>query len=144
MSIQAEFIDVHCKADFLDKFIVRGSIVSALKRALPHIRGTVLDVGCGRMPYREMILSPPSGATKYLGLDLARAAYAAQPDLAWDGEHIPLSDNAVECTLATEVFEHCPGPERVMHEIKRVLKPGGMLFFTVPFLWPLHEVPYDE
>ena len=31
-----------------------------------------------------------------------------------------------------------------MQEIHRVLKPGGLLFFTVPFLWPLHEVPFDQ
>jgi len=31
-----------------------------------------------------------------------------------------------------------------MKEIWRVLKPGGILFFTVPFLWNLHEIPYDE
>jgi hypothetical protein len=31
-----------------------------------------------------------------------------------------------------------------MNEIYRVLKCNGVLFFTVPFLWPLHEVPYDN
>ena len=31
-----------------------------------------------------------------------------------------------------------------MRESLRVLKPGGLLFFTVPFLWPLHDVPHDE
>jgi SAM-dependent methyltransferase len=144
MSFQDEFVDARCTVRFLDKFIVRSSIVRALKWILPSINGTVLDVGCGRMPYRELLLSSPSCATRYIGLDLARADYDAQPDLVWDGDHIPLSDNAVECVLATEVFEHCPGPERVMCEIGRILKPGGMLFFTVPFLWPLHEVPYDE
>jgi SAM-dependent methyltransferase len=46
--------------------------------------------------------------------------------------------------MATEVLEHCPDPNRVINEMKRVLKPGGLLFFTVPFLWNLHEVPHDE
>jgi SAM-dependent methyltransferase len=144
MSLQDEFIDVRCTAGYMDKFIVRSGIVRHVKAALPRITGTVLDVGCGRMPYRDLLLSPPSRATKYIGLDLARADYAVRPDLVWDGCHIPLPENAVECALATEVFEHCAEPERLMREIRRVLTPGGLLIFSTPFLWPLHEVPYDE
>jgi len=29
-------------------------------------------------------------------------------------------------------------------KLVRVLKPGGLLFLTLPFLWPLHSVPNDE
>jgi SAM-dependent methyltransferase len=46
--------------------------------------------------------------------------------------------------MATEVLEHCPEPNITLMEINRVLKPGGVFFFTVPFLWNLHEVPHDE
>jgi SAM-dependent methyltransferase len=46
--------------------------------------------------------------------------------------------------MATEVLEHCPQPEAVLREIFRVLRPGGLLFLTVPFLWPLHDNPHDE
>ncbi|RYE28070.1 MAG: class I SAM-dependent methyltransferase, partial [Sphingobacteriales bacterium] len=51
--------------------------------------------------------------------------------------------NTVDCVMATEVLEHCFEPQQILGEIFRVLKPGGKFFFTVPFLWPLHEVPYD-
>src|SRR4030095_2490094 len=97
----------------------------------------------GYMPYRPLVLQPPSRATRYLGLDLKENAYQ-KPDLEWDGTTIPLADQSVESALATEVCDHCPEPEKVMREAYRVLKPGGLLFFTVPFLWPLHCVPYDE
>jgi SAM-dependent methyltransferase len=50
----------------------------------------------------------------------------------------------VDSALLTEVLEHCPDPEIVLREVCRVLRPGGFLFLTVPFIWPIHDVPNDE
>jgi len=41
------------------------------------------------------------------------------------------------------VLEHLRAPETVLAELSRVLVPGGRLCLTVPFVWPLHEEPYD-
>lgn len=57
---------------------------------------------------------------------------------------MPFEDNSFDSMMATEVLEHCPDPLLIVQEMKRVLKPGGVLFFTVPFLWNLHEVPHDH
>jgi SAM-dependent methyltransferase len=109
----------------------------------PHLRGTVLDVGCGHQPYRSVLTGPTSGATGYLGIDLAPTIYAA-PDVVWDGRRAPLADASIDSAVATEVLEHVPDPAGLLGEVRRVLRPGATLFLTVPFLWPLHDVPYDE
>ena len=57
---------------------------------------------------------------------------------------MPFKDQQFDCAIGTEVLEHCPEPEVVLKETNRVLKPGGVFFFTVPFLWNLHEVPNDQ
>jgi len=76
-------------------------------------------------------------------MDLPDNLYQA-PELEWNGQRIPLHDASVDSALLTEVLEHCPDPEGVLREIARVLKPGGFVFLTVPFIWPIHTVPYDE
>jgi SAM-dependent methyltransferase len=127
----------------LDTFAVRRSVVESLQKALPNFHGTVLDVGCGYMPYKQLVMSPPSRATSYIGMDLATNLYQ-EPELKWDGVNIPLEDKSVNTAFATEVLEHCEEPARTLSEIRRVLAPGGFFFLTVPFLWPLHDIPYDH
>lgn len=139
-----EFLNPLCTPSTLDTFLVRRSILEALQRRLSNLNGLVLDIGCGYMPYKPLVLAPPSRATKYLGLDIKGEGYLIKPDLFWDGTRMPLQDNSVDCAIATEVFEHCQTPVILMRESLRVLKPGGLLFFTVPFLWPLHDVPHDH
>jgi SAM-dependent methyltransferase len=89
-----------------------------------------------------LILDRPSRVERYIGMDLPGPDSRA--DLAWDGNVIPLPDASVDCALLTEVLEHCPEPQRVLTEVHRVLKPEGFLFITVPFIWPIHDVPHDE
>ena len=137
-----EFLHPKCNLVHLDRYIDRKSILSAITAVLPQLHGTVLDIGCGRMPYSSLILSPATRVQQYIGMDLGIERYGS-PDVVWDGLRMPFGDGSVDCAVATEVFEHTPEPELVIREACRVLKPGGLIFFTVPFVWPLHNAPHD-
>ncbi|WP_299550023.1 class I SAM-dependent methyltransferase [Seonamhaeicola sp.] len=141
-----DFIDIQLTYRNLDRYYIRTSIFEALKRHIPFFKGALLDIGCGKMPYKAYILKN-SEITDYVGLDIETALiYDAKvkPDVTWDGKTMPFKDESFDCAFGTEVLEHCPDPEIVLKEVNRILKPGGMFFFTVPFLWNLHEVPNDE
>lgn len=141
-----EFTDLKLKPEFLDKFYIRKSILEALSSSLHLFSGKLLDTGCGSMPYKQYILLN-SAVNSYTGLDIESALeydVLVKPDVTWNGISMPFEDNSFETVIATEVLEHCPDPELVMGEMNRVLKKGGIFFFTVPFIWNLHETPYDE
>jgi SAM-dependent methyltransferase len=130
-------------AESLDRWLIRSRILEAVRAELPRMRGTLLDVGCGRQPYRPLVTRPPSRVTRYVGIDVPSDRYHTR-DVSWDGLSIPLASASVDQVLATELLEHCPYPQRVLDEVARVVRPGGRVLLTVPFLWPLHETPFDE
>jgi len=52
---------------------------------------------------------------------------------------LPFPDDSFDGVVLTEVLEHCVDPQAAIREVFRVLKPGGLLLVTSPFLWPDHR-----
>jgi SAM-dependent methyltransferase len=103
--------------------------------ALPE-SGVVLDVGCGsgqtigwftaaRPNWRAVGLDVSSEgllASRALGITAVMRASALE---------LPVRDGAVDLVITLDVLQHLPldgGDRRALHEINRVLKPGGYLF----------------
>jgi SAM-dependent methyltransferase len=142
--INAEFLDPPCRPDTMAFHSARTALFSAVKEVAPLFRGRVLDLACGGMPYREMLMCD-GRISEYIGVDLPpNPRFATPPDLVWDGLHIPLSDSSIDAVLMTEFLEHHADPEIVLREVHRVLRSAGFAFATVPFIWNLHELPHDE
>ncbi len=127
-----------------ETYLVRASILQAVMQAKGQFHGKLLDVGAGSSPYEELIMASGK-VSEYIKLDFASSEYhqGHKLDLTWDGENIPLDSQSIDTVFMTEVLEHVHKPGEVLHEIRRVLKPGGVLFLTVPFSWPMHELPFD-
>lgn len=128
----------------IDGYIPRKAILAHLQNSLSHFSGILLDVGCGYMPYRNFIENN-SSIKEYWGMDLevATTYKSMKPEVVWDGYKIPLADGSVDTVMLTEVLEHCPYPDIVMMEVSRVLKKDGKIIVTVPFIFYLHETPFD-
>ncbi|MBX9779714.1 MAG: class I SAM-dependent methyltransferase [Chitinophagaceae bacterium] len=126
-------------------YLIQKSLIEAVKNLKQIIHGNVLDLGCGVMPYKQFLLEAGT-ITKYTGIDLANSEYHNKvvPDAYWDGYTIPFNDNEFDFVIATEFLEHYYDTAHILTEIRRVLKPGGQLFFSVPYIYSLHEVPYDH
>lgn len=66
-----------------------------------------------------------------------------KPDIVCDVCDMPFPDNSFDAVFLIEVLEHVHNPPKALNEIYRVLKPGGKLIFSVPFIFPLHDRPGD-
>lgn len=55
------------------------------------------------------------------------------PDIVGDVMKIPLPDASYDVVVCLAVLEHVPRPWDAMHEMIRLLKPGGSILLYVPF-----------
>ena len=60
-----------------------------------------------------------------------------------DGHSIPLSSQSVDGVVIQAVLEHVLAPEVVVAELRRVLRPGAVVYAETPFMQQVHEGPFD-
>lgn len=121
-------------------YFARKNLALAISELASNIHGNLLDVGCGTKPYRSLFK-----VDSYRGLDIdspVTRERGAADDL-YDGTQFPYQNEAFDSVLCNQVLEHVFNPDKFLVEINRVLKPGGKLLLTVPFVWDEHEQPYD-
>lgn len=122
-------------------FIARKALWKAIQEVAPDLQGDLLDVGCGRKPYKKLF-----DVSSYTGMDIENPGHSHQGediDVFYDGKTFPFQDNAFDSILCNQVLEHVFNPESFLKEINRVLKPGGKILLSVPFVWDEHEQPFD-
>ena len=112
------FIDLNRKEIPPSFYVIRKSLLEAVNELKPIIKGRVLDLACGVMPYKQFLMN--DSIAEYIGIDLEPSEYhnEVKPDLYWDGDHIPLNDSSVDFVLATEFLEHYFDTAKILLEIK--------------------------
>lgn len=100
---------------------------------------SVLDVACGEGYGSNMLAGV---AKSVIGVDISGAAVAHAADRYRERENlefkqgscekIPLPDDSVDVAVSMETIEHIEQQEAFIRELKRVLKPGGLLVMSSP------------
>lgn len=118
-------------------------IIDAYQPALEkHVRGSLLDLGCGKVPFFEAYRANISSNTcvdwpgsPHGDLHIDTFCDLSQP--------LPFADEQFDTILSSDVIEHLPDPILAFREMGRILKPDGKLILNTPFLYMLHEMPHD-
>lgn len=105
---------------------------------LAGLDGTHLDVGCGTGEFIAT-LARTTGRTCE-GVDphpgYIRQARDRHPELEITqtppGTPLPYHDGSFASVSLLDVLEHCPDEDALLEEVRRVLRPGGLLVVTVP------------
>jgi SAM-dependent methyltransferase len=121
-------------------YFARRELLRAMQALAPELRGRVLDIGCGTRPYENL-----TAAKEYVGLELdtPENRQNKKADVFYDGRALPFPDGSFDAVICNQVLEHVFEPDAFVREIARVLRGGGRLLLTVPFVWDEHEQPRD-
>ena len=107
----------------------------------------VVDFGCGNGQLYHY-LTRLGVSVRYSGLDCSRQGISTcrkkYPEVSFevcDLAHAPIATASQDFVVSTWVVEHLVSPQMVMHEMLRVLKPGGKILAINPFHDPHLSVP---
>ena len=146
------------KKDIFQKYW-HGRRFDEVKKAIETTGGKILDIGCADGMFTKEILTKTK-AKRITGIDVLKTS------IGWANKHwsksskmqfkvgdahsLKFENNFFDAVFALEVLEHVHNPEKVLKEVKRILKKGGYGIFLVPsdsflfravwFLW-LHFYP---
>jgi SAM-dependent methyltransferase len=123
-------------------WIAHHQMIMAVERSAAHVRGRLLDVGCGTMPGRKWLAGH---FTEYMGVDLADSRYLGDARLTAvaRAEALPFRGGTFDTVLGLSMLTYLPEPGHMVAEAWRALRAGGVLVLEFTQTAPLHDPPHD-
>lgn len=108
-------------------FLLRKRLDTTIREiaaSLP-LHASVVDIGCGWMPYKEYFLAR---TRNLIGFDLD--PYPGEQFRLMREKRWPVDSASADVCVSWQVLEHVDSLELYFSELRRVLKPGGKVFLT--------------
>lgn len=127
----ANSISTSVRRYFVDKFFYSNLKLIEKK--------TVVDIG-GKKNKKRGFFNVDNHAKSVIYVNIDKQT---EPDIIADATNIPLENNSVDTVIMGEVLEHLAEVGDALKEAYRLLKPGGKLIATIPFMLGVHADPHD-
>jgi len=126
----------------LETFVYNEAMIEHLHRyaiAMEYVKSkTVLDIACGE-GYGSNLLAKDARDVTGVDIDSKTVSDASKKYqkhnlkfVQGKVEEMPVADNSFDVVVSFETLEHSNDHEKIFGEIKRVLKPGGLLIISTP------------
>ncbi len=109
----------------------RNYLENYLKKELPKLKGSVLDVGSSNRRYDYLLNQKPTAIDIKENKD--------KEVFFGDVNNLSFADKFFDNIICLEVFEYLKTPQKAINEIYRVLKPNGVLILSCPFMYKTHQ-----
>jgi MPBQ/MSBQ methyltransferase len=131
----------HFTRGWEDEYSRRGLLWGGATQDLPQLpaRSRVLEIGCGNGKTLSTMIQLRWDVTaidfsqRAITISRQRCAGTSSSEfIVADAVHNPFKSNSFDAVFAIHVFGHLHEPERklVPRDLKNILKPGGILFFS--------------
>ena len=109
-----------------------------------HVKGKLLDLGCGKVPlfevYRDFV-------SEIICVDWENSLHKNEHlDATINlnlNEDLEFYDREFDTIILSDVLEHMRYPETILKEMYRIINYKGKILINVPFYYWLHEEPND-
>lgn len=126
----------------LSKILSRKGIYPFLNIEFNKIKSSkkVLTIGAGGEV--NLLLSQYSRINSFelVSFDIEKSR---EPDILGDICTFDFAEEKYDYVVIVEVLEHLHSPHLAIKNINNILNKGGKIILTVPFIFPIHERPYD-
>lgn len=99
---------------------------------------SILDIGCGEQPFKQLL----DKNINYKSLDFSQNTQN-NVDYIYSLLHDIDIKEKFDFLMCTEVLEHIPNWDSAFTNFSKLINTNGKILITCPFLYPLHEEPYD-
>lgn len=107
-------------------------LIPSLKK---YTKGKTLEIGVGNLSYKKY-----ANYSSYKSLDINSKLNV---DFCEDIHKTTIRSNSFDTVFMIEVLEHLYNPFEAIRQVRRILKKGGRVIATTPFIYPYHSEPYD-
>lgn len=100
----------------------------------------VLNIGAGGEIYEVVKKNLPSKNITLVSVDIDPKR---NPDILDDIVNSSIESDSFDFIICAEVLEHVENPFEAVNNIMRIVKTGGDVLISTPFIFPTHDAPYD-